>query len=196
MSERDLCAELVYICTKLGSEGPAFEPIIGSGPNSAMCHAVVTDRKIKRGDLVVVDFGCVVDGYRSDMTRTFGVGKIDPELVTVYQIVREAQELALRSLRAGINGKALDAIAREYITDKGYGEHFGHGLGHGIGLEVHEAPSASEHSKDNLAPGMTITIEPGIYLEGRGGVRIEDCCVVTENGFINLVSSAKDLIII
>ncbi len=196
MTEREAAAELLYICGRLGSEGPSFEPIIGSGPNGAMCHAVTSDRKLQNGDLVVVDFGCIVDGYCSDMTRTFGIGKIDAELLKIYDIVLEAQACALNGLAAGITCKALDALAREHIATAGYGEHFGHGLGHGFGLEVHEAPTASFRSEETLKSGMTVTIEPGIYLEGKGGVRIEDCCVVIETGHINLVTSPKDLVII
>ncbi len=196
MSEREVRAELLYICGRLGSDGPSFEPIIGSGPNGAMCHAVPSARRLQSGDLVVVDFGCLAGGYCSDMTRTFGVGRLDDELIRIYDIVRRAQALALDALRAGIGGKALDAVARDYITAAGYGEAFGHGLGHGFGLQIHEAPSTSLRSTDTLEAGMTITIEPGVYLEGKGGVRIEDCCVVTEEGCLNLVSSGKDLTII
>lgn len=196
MTEREVRAELLYICGKLGSDGPSFDPIIGSGPNGAMCHAVPSERRIQNGDMVVVDFGCMVDGYCSDMTRTFGVGKLDGELLKIYDIVREAQERALGALHAGIGGKALDTVARDLISAAGYGESFGHSLGHGFGLEIHEAPSASVRSTDTFVPGMTITIEPGIYLEGKGGVRIEDCCIVTEDGCINLVTSPKDLVII
>lgn len=196
MTEREAAAELLYLCGRLGSEGPSFEPIIGSGPNGAMCHAVISDRKLQNGDFVVVDFGCIVDGYCSDMTRTFGIGKLDAELLKIYDIVLEAQARALNGLAAGISCKELDALARDYIAGQGYGEHFGHSLGHGFGLEVHEAPTASFRSEETLQSGMTVTIEPGIYLEGKGGVRIEDCCVVTETGHINLVSAPKDLVII
>lgn len=196
MTEREVAAELQYLCGRLGSEGPSFETIIGSGPNGAMCHAVLSDRKLTSGDMVVVDFGCMVNGYCSDMTRTFGIGKIDAELMKIYNIVLAAQARALNGLSAGISCKELDALARDYIAGEGYGEHFGHSLGHGFGLEVHEAPTASFRSEETLKSGMTVTIEPGIYLEGKGGVRIEDCCVLTETGHINLVSSPKDLVII
>lgn len=196
MTEREAAAELLYLCGRLGSEGPSFDAIIGSGPNGAMCHAVVSDRKLQSGDLVVVDFGCVIDGYHSDMTRTFGIGSIDAELLQIYDIVREAQALTLDALRAGISARALDAVARDYIAARGYGERFGHGLGHGFGLQIHEAPTASARSEETLESGMTVTIEPGIYLEGKGGVRIEDCCVVREGGHSNLVTSPKELVIL
>ena len=196
MTEREIAARLNYICASLGSEAPSFDPIVGSGPNGAMCHAVPGQRKIAPGDLVVVDFGCVVDGYHSDMTRTFGVSRADAELVKAYAIVREAQLRCLDAIRAGITGAQLDGIARDYIAANGYGDCFGHGLGHGFGLEIHEPPRAGQSSEDVLEAGMTVTVEPGIYLEGKGGVRIEDCVVVTDTGCMNLVSSAKDLLFI
>ncbi len=196
MTEREVAARLNYICASLGSEAPSFDPIVGSGPNGAMCHAIPGERRLQKGDLVVVDFGCVVDGYHSDMTRTFGVGRIDDELVKIYDITLEAQNRCLDALHAGITGGWLDAVARDYIAAQGYGDCFGHGLGHGFGLEIHEPPRAGRESADVLEAGMTVTVEPGIYLEGRGGVRIEDCVVVTESGCINLVSSAKDLLFI
>lgn len=196
MTERQVVAELNYISGILGSEGPSFDPIVGSGPNGAMCHAVPGERRLQRGDLVVVDFGCTIDGYHSDMTRTFGVIEVDDAARRVYDIVLEAQQRALAAVKAGIGGREVDAVARDYIASQGYGEHFGHGLGHGFGLEIHEAPRAAMTSHDILEPGMTITIEPGIYLEGNYGVRIEDCCVVTKNGKINLVGSPKELLMI
>ncbi len=196
MTELEAVAELNYACSLLGSEEPSFDPIVGSGPNGAMCHAVPGERKLQAGDLVVVDFGCTFGGYRSDMTRTFGVGKISEELRRVYDIVREAQQRALDACKPGVSGAALDAAARDFIAAKGYGDCFGHGLGHGFGLEIHEAPSASMASKDVLRPGMTVTVEPGIYLEGKGGVRIEDCCVLTETGHLNLVHTPKELLIL
>ena len=196
MTERQVVAELNYLCSMLGSEGPSFDPIVGSGPNGAMCHAVPCDRKLQNGDLVVVDFGCIYNGYHSDMTRTFGVGNVNDELRCIYDIVLEAQLRALDAVKSGITGKELDAVARDYITEKGYGDCFGHGLGHGFGLEIHEAPRASVAGTQLLQAGMTVTIEPGIYLEGKGGVRIEDCVVITEEGKINLVASPKELVLI
>lgn len=193
MTELECVAELNYACAKQGSEGPSFDPIVGSGPNGAMCHAVPGNRRLQAGDLVVVDFGCIYHGYHSDMTRTFGVVEVSDELRKIYDITLEAQLKALEALKAGVSGKALDAIARDYIESFGYGKDFGHSLGHGFGLEIHEAPRASTTSCDEFVEGMTITVEPGIYLEGKGGVRIEDCCVVTKEGKINLVCSPKEL---
>ena len=193
MTERRVAAELEYICAKLGSEGPSFETIIGSGPNGAMCHAVPGERQLQEGDLVVVDFGCLYHGYHSDMTRTFAVGKVDPFAEEIYNIVREAQSRALDALKPGITGKELDAIARDYITEKGYGECFGHSLGHGFGLLIHEEPRASVTGDTVFEEGMTITIEPGIYIEDKFGVRIEDCCVVTKDGKLNFAHATKEL---
>lgn len=193
MTERRVAAELEYIAATLGSEGPSFETIVGSGPNGAMCHAVPGDRKLQHGDLVVLDYGCLYNGYHSDMTRTFAVGDVDDFAIGIYNIVRTAQAKALDALKPGITGKQLDAVARDYITEQGYGECFGHSLGHGFGLLIHESPRASVYGETAFEEGMTITVEPGIYIEGRLGVRIEDCCVVTKDGKLNLCSSTKEL---
>ena len=196
MSEKRVAAELIYLCGKLSSGGAAFPPIVASGPNGAMCHATPSDRQLQQGDLVVLDFGCTVDGYCSDMTRTIAIGKPGDEARRVYDIVLEAQRRALDALRPGISGRELDGVAREYITAQGCGEHFGHGLGHGFGLLIHEAPTANKNAQEPLEAGMTVTVEPGIYLPGRFGVRIEDCCVLTETGHTNLASTPKELIIL
>lgn len=196
MSEMELAAELTYIGAKNGSEAPSFDPIIAAGPNGAMPHAVPGQRKLQSGDLVTVDFGCMINGYHSDTTRTFAIGKVDDFSKEIYEIVKTAQQKTLDALKSGISGIALDAVAREYITAKGYGAQFGHGLGHGVGLEIHESPYARKDSKDTLLSGMTITIEPGIYVEGKCGVRIEDCCVVTDDGCLNLTGLTKELITI
>ena len=196
MTERDVEAELNYLCTKFGSEGPSFDPIVGSGPNGAMCHAIPGERKLQSGDLVVVDFGCIKDGYHSDMTRTFGVGNVDDELKKIYNIVKETQLACLGALKPGVSARELHMLAQDRISNAGYGECFGHGLGHGVGLLIHEAPSASAVSTDIFEEGMTITVEPGIYLEGHGGVRIEDCCVLTKDSFINFGTLPKELILV
>ncbi len=196
MTEKEATAELNYVCAKNGSEGASFDPIIAGGPNGAMPHAVPGERKLQKSDLVVTDFGCIADGYHSDMTRTFAVGSIDSESKEIYEIVKTAQQMALDALVNGVEGKTLDAVARDYIASKGYGAQFGHGLGHGFGLLIHEPPRASMTSVDTLTSGMTITVEPGIYVENKCGVRIEDCCVVSEEGHINLVSVTKELIVI
>lgn len=196
MSEMELAAELTYIGAKNGSEAPSFDPIIAAGPNGAMPHAVPGQRKLQSGDLVTVDFGCMINGYHSDTTRTFAIGKVDDFSKEIYEIVKTAQQKTLDALKSGISGIALDAVARDYITANGYGAQFGHGLGHGVGLEIHEPPYARKDSKDTLLSGMTITIEPGIYVEGTCGVRIEDCCVVTDDGCLNLTGLTKELITI
>lgn len=196
MTEKETVAELNYVCAKNGSDAPSFDPIVAAGPNGAMPHAVPGDRKLQKGDLVTADFGCMINGYHSDMTRTFAIGSIGEQSREIYEIVKTAQQMALDALKSGIHGKVLDAVARDYITQKGYGAQFGHGLGHGFGLEIHETPYARMFSVDTLMSGMTITIEPGIYVEGKCGVRIEDCCVVTDDGCINLVGVTKELITI
>ena len=196
MSEKRVAAELLYLCARLDSDGPAFPPIVGSGENGAMCHLSPGERQLQRGDLVVIDFGCTVDGYCSDMTRTVAIGQPDERQRQVYDLVRQAQQRALDALRPGITGRELDAVAREVIAAQGYGAYFGHGLGHGIGLQVHEGPTASQSAEESLQAGMTLTVEPGIYLPEQFGVRIEDCCVLTEKGHENLTATTKELIIL
>lgn len=196
MSERDAAVELEYLIRLGGAESVSFDTIVGSGENGAQCHALPSQRKFRHGDLVVLDFGSRVGGYCSDMTRTIAIGEPSKRLRQVYDIVLKAQFDALNALKPGITGKELDAHARNNIAAHGYAEYFGHGLGHGFGLEVHEAPTANPRSEEVLLPGMTITIEPGIYLPGEGGVRIEDCCVVTQDGAENFVNTPKELLII
>ncbi|MEL7608606.1 MAG: Xaa-Pro peptidase family protein [Bacillota bacterium] len=196
MCERDAAIELEYLIRRGGAESLSFDTIVASGENGAQCHALPSDRKFRHGDLVVLDFGSRVGGYCSDMTRTIAIGEPSKRLRSVYDIVLEAQLAALDALKPGMTGKELDASARDAIAKYGYAEYFGHGLGHGFGLEVHEAPTANPRSEDVLLPGMTITVEPGIYLPQEGGVRIEDCCALTQSGFQNLVSVPKELHII
>ncbi|MBR0157136.1 MAG: aminopeptidase P family protein [Clostridia bacterium] len=196
MTEIELRNELDYLLRKHGADENSFDTIVGSGPNGALCHAYPGQRKLENGDLVVIDFGARVGGYCSDMTRTIAIGEPCDELKKIYGIVLEAQLKALGILRPNMVASELDRCARDYITEKGYGECFGHGLGHGFGLEIHENPYANSRSNELLVPGSTITVEPGIYIEGLGGVRIEDCCVLTEDGFINLCRTPKELIVI
>ena len=196
MKETEVATELEYLLKKNGAEDKSFDTIVASGENGALCHAIPGDRTLCHGDMVVIDFGSKVNGYCSDMTRTIAIGEPCDELKKIYNIVLQAQLNALAALKPGITGGELDRIARDYITEHGYGENFGHSLGHGFGLEVHEAPAASKTSETVLTPGMTVTVEPGIYVEGLGGVRIEDCCILTEDGYINPVNSTKELIII
>ncbi len=196
LSEMDVKTELEYQLCKLGGEGPAFSSIVCSGPNTSKPHAEPGNRAIQKGDMVTMDFGCKIDGLCSDFTRTIAVGQPPEEMKIIYQIVLEANQKAFDAVKPGLVGREVDAVARAHITDKGYGGMFGHGLGHGVGLLIHEGPSVGMKSEDVLEAGHVITIEPGIYIAGLGGVRIEDMVVVTETGARNLASSRKDLIIL
>lgn len=193
MTEKQAALEIeVYLRRNCGVK-MAFDIIVASGINAALPHAQPTDRVIGSNDHVILDFGADIGGYRSDMTRTLIIGNPEPEILKIYNIVLEAQLKALCALRPGAAGKEIDRIAREHIEQNGYGKYFGHGLGHGVGLNIHEAPKLSEKSTDVLEPGMVVTVEPGIYLPGIGGVRIEDMVVITEDGMENLTSSPKYL---
>jgi Xaa-Pro aminopeptidase len=177
---------------ELGAE-PSFPTIVAAGPNGALPHAEPGERQIGRGELVVFDMGAKLDGYCSDGTRTFATGEPGEEARAVYGTVLEAQEAALAAVKAGAKAEDVDGVARELIAAAGHGERFGHGLGHGVGLEVHEEPRVSQRSEDVLAAGEVVTIEPGIYLPGRFGVRIEDLVIVTAEGYRNLSGLPKDL---
>jgi Xaa-Pro aminopeptidase len=196
MTELDVSNELEFFMRKLGASSSSFDTIVASGVRSALPHGVATDKVIELGDFVTLDFGAVYNGYISDTTRTLAVGEPSEKLKEMYQVVLDAQLLALEKVKPGMTGKEADAIARDYIASKGYGEAFGHSLGHGIGLEVHEGPGLSSRSEIVLEPGMIITIEPGIYLPNIGGVRIEDDALVTENGLEKLTHSTKELLIL
>jgi Xaa-Pro aminopeptidase len=191
-SERDVARAAEARIRELGAE-PSFPAIVAAGPNGALPHAEPGEREIARGDLVVFDMGAKLDGYCSDGTRTYAVGEAGEEAREVYEVVREAQLAALAAIEAGAGGEAVDAVAREAIEAAGHGKRFGHGLGHGVGLEVHEAPRLSHRSEDVLAAGEVVTVEPGIYLPGELGVRIEDLVVVAEGGHRNLSDLPKDL---
>jgi len=191
--ERDLAAEIIYLSMKSGAQN-AFDPIIASGPRSALPHGIASDRKIGKNEFVTVDMGCFLDGYPSDMTRTVVVGRANPKQREIYQLVHEAQARAIAAVKSGARCSDVDAVARDYITGAGYGDNFTHGLGHGLSLEVHGRPTVSKISKTVLKPGMVVTIEPGIYIDGFGGVRIEDDVLVTENGCEVLNRTPKDLI--
>jgi Xaa-Pro aminopeptidase len=175
---------------------PSFPAIVAAGPNGALPHAEPGEREIGRGELVVFDMGAQLDGYCSDGTRTFATGDPGEEAIAVYEVVREAQQASLDAIKAGVKGEDVDKVARGVIDAAGHGDRFGHGLGHGVGLEVHEAPRLSLRSEDVLARGEVVTVEPGIYLPGKLGVRIEDLVVVTEDGLRNLSSLPKDLQIV
>ena len=178
---------------ELGAEGPAFPAIVASGPNAALPHHEASGREIGAGELVIVDMGAIVDGYCSDCTRTFAAGEPSGEGAEVYELVRSAQEAALAAVAPGVRGRDADAVARAAIAEAGHGEHFGHGLGHGVGIEVHEPPRLSRQSDDTLEAGDVVTVEPGVYLPSRLGVRIEDLVAITAGGARNLSSLEKTL---
>ena len=180
--EYEVAAEVEYAMRKQGSYGTAFETIVASGSCSAFPHGSCSDKKIREGDLVVVDVGATYKFYRSDMTRTLVAGKPSEKQKKLYQTVKTAQEKAFEAMKANVKAKDVDGVARKIIADAGYGEYFVHNLGHGVGLEVHEPPTLSPDSKDTLAVGNVVTVEPGIYLVGYGGVRIEDTVLVQKNG--------------
>lgn len=196
MTEIQVANELERFLKTKGATAMSFETIVASGVRSSMPHGVASDKVIEDGDIVTLDFGCYYKGYSSDMTRTFAVGSVDPKLEEIYHIVLEAHEIVNRHAKAGMTGKEIDALARDYITEKGYGEYFGHSLGHGLGLNVHELPGVNFRNEEPIAAGAVITNEPGIYIDGLGGVRIEDDLLVTDTGVISLNKSPKHLIII
>lgn len=191
--EAEVAWRLETLFRELGAEGPSFETIVAAGPRAALAHAVPGERRIGRGELVVIDLGARYHGYCSDMTRTVAVGTVDEQQREVYEVVLQAQMAGLAAARPGVDSRTVDAAARDVITEAGYGEAFGHGTGHGVGLEIHELPFVSRRRGAKLAPGMVHTVEPGIYLEGRLGVRIEDTVVVTEDGCRRLTLSPKHL---
>jgi Xaa-Pro aminopeptidase len=178
---------------ELGAAGPAFPTIVAAGENGALPHHEASSREIRDGELVIIDMGAIVDGYCSDCTRTFATGELDDEAAGVYELVRSTQELALAAVGPGVSGVDADAASRAPIAAAGHGEHYGHGLGHGVGIEVHEAPRLSQRSEDTLEAGDVVTVEPGVYIPGRLGVRIEDLVTVTADGVRNLSSVDKGL---
>ncbi|WP_339146819.1 MULTISPECIES: Xaa-Pro peptidase family protein [unclassified Sutcliffiella] len=196
LTELDVSNELEFFMRKQGAVSSSFDIIVASGYRSALPHGVASDKVIGKGEFVTLDFGAYYKGYNSDITRTLAVGEPSEELKTIYDIVLEAQLRGMRGIKAGMTGREADALTRDYITEKGYGEYFGHSTGHGLGMEVHEGPSLSVKSETVLEPGMIVTVEPGIYVAGLGGVRIEDDTIVTETGNETLSFSTKELIIL
>lgn len=182
LREREVAAEIEYAMRRMGSEGTAFDTIVASGVRSAYPHGWCTDRKIERGDLVVLDIGAKYQNYRADLTRTVTVGNPSSKQVRIHEVVREAQDRAFQSVRAGVKACDIDAVARGLIEREGYGEYFVHSLGHGIGLDVHEPPRLNPETKDKLRVGNVVTVEPGIYIIKFGGVRIEDTALVRKGG--------------
>lgn len=195
MSERELALRLEFIMRENGAQQTAFDLIVAAGENCSLPHYQPGDRVLRAGDLLLFDIGAKCDWYCADMTRVFSVGKASPEAEKIYETVLAANKAGIAAVQAGASGKAVDAAARDLIAASGHKEHFGHGLGHGVGLEVHEGPHLSPMSKDTLRSGMTVTVEPGIYLPGFGGVRIEDLVVVTDSGCDVLTTFPKERLI-
>ncbi len=195
-TETEIMLDMEFFMRSEGSEGVAFDFIVVSGINSSLPHGVPTDKKIENGDFITMDFGAVVNGYRSDMTRTVAVGGVSEKQKTVYETVLRAQQAALDSIKSGVKCCEVDKTARDLINSAGFEGCFGHGLGHSVGLDIHESPACNTRDETLLESGMIMTVEPGIYLENEFGVRIEDMVYVTDNGFINLTESPKNLIVL
>lgn len=191
--EADLAASLEFEMRTRGSSEPAFDVIVAARANGSLPHAIPGRTRTAKGQPLLIDWGATVGGYRSDMTRTFSLGRWSKAMREIYEVTLEAQLSAIEAIGPGVRCAEVDAAARDIIDDAGYGDRFGHGLGHGVGLDIHESPRLARGSEDVLEPGMVVTVEPGIYLPGVGGVRIEDLVVVTERGRRNLSSLPKDL---
>ncbi|MFW3540966.1 M24 family metallopeptidase [Staphylococcus caprae] len=194
MSEREIKALLESKMLELGADGPSFDTIVASGYRGALPHGVASDKLIEKGDMITLDFGAYYRGYCSDITRTFAVGEPDPKMKEIYNIVLSSQIKAIDEIRPGMTVQEADALSRDYIDAHGYGQEFGHSLGHGIGLDIHEGPLLSKNSTGELQVNNCVTIEPGIYVDGLGGVRIEDDILITENGCDVFTKCTKDLI--
>lgn len=194
VKEIEIANELEFFMRRQGATSSSFDTIVASGWRSALPHGVASTKEIASGELVTLDYGALYNGYCSDITRTVAVGEIDDQLKEIYDIVLEANKRGVQEIKPGMTGKEADAVTRDYITEKGYGKNFGHSTGHGLGLEVHEAPTLSSRSKQVLKPGMVVTVEPGIYIPGVGGCRIEDDIVITESGNERLTFATKELI--
>ena len=195
-TEKEIALDMEFYLRQLGSEGVSFDFIVVSGKNSSLPHGVPTDKKIENGDFVTMDFGAVYGGYRSDMTRTVAVGQATDEQRHIYETVIKAQEIAFKQIRPGAVCKDVDKAARDLIDGAGYKDCFGHGLGHSVGIEIHEDPAFNTRCETILESGMVITVEPGIYLENKFGVRIEDMIIVDGVSFENITKSPKELIIL
>ncbi|HIT33480.1 MAG TPA: aminopeptidase P family protein [Candidatus Faecousia intestinigallinarum] len=196
MTEKELCAELIYCLFRNGADGLSFDPIVVSGPNTSLPHGVPGDRKIQEGDFITMDFGVLYRGYCSDMTRTVALGYATEEMKTVYNTVLQAQLAGIAATRAGVTGRSIDEAARKVIADAGYGDYFGHGYGHSLGLEIHENPGCNHAGTVEMQENMVCSAEPGIYLPGKFGVRIEDVVIFKEGGCEDITNSPKELMIV
>ena len=196
VTEKEIAAKLTYLMLRAGAENVSFDPIVLFGPNTSMPHGVPGDRKLQKGDFVTMDFGCVYRGYCSDMTRTVAYGFVTEEMRAVYETVLAAQKAGIAAAKASATGAEVDAAARSIIEKAGYGPYFGHSFGHGVGVEIHESPNASPTNKNPLGAGAVISAEPGIYLPGRFGVRIEDVLFLTEDGAEDITLAPKELLIL
>ena len=196
VTEKEIAARLQYLMLHYGASDMSFDPIVVSGPNGSLPHGVPSEREIRSGEFVTMDFGCVYGGYCSDMTRTVAVGSVTEEMGRVYRTVLAAQKAGIAAAKAGVTGKAVDAAARAVIEEAGYGEYFTHSFGHGVGVEIHEAPNAASSNETPLPAGAVISAEPGIYIPGKLGVRIEDVILITPEGCRNLTKAPKDLIVL
>ncbi len=196
MTEREIAARLVYELLRRGGERTSFDPIVAAGPNGSIPHAVPGDRAVEAGSFITMDFGCVVDGYCSDMTRTVALGRPTEEMEVVYDLVLAAQRAGIAAAKAGVPGKEVDAAARQVLAGGGYGEFFTHSFGHSLGVEIHETPSASSSETRPLPAGAVLSAEPGVYIPGRFGVRIEDVLIIREEGCEDITASPKNLIVL
>ncbi|MEA1986059.1 MAG: Xaa-Pro peptidase family protein [Candidatus Marinimicrobia bacterium] len=196
ITEKEIASKISYYSKIMGDNEDSFAPIVASGLNGSKPHHTPSDKKIANNEFITMDFGAVYNGYHGDMTRTIFIGDPDEKQKEIYNIVSKAQMLGIENVKPGISGKELDSLARDYITDKGYGEYFGHGLGHGIGLVVHAEPRVSQKNKNPMQVNNVITIEPGIYIPKWGGIRIEDDVIVTKNGYEVISKSPKELTIL
>ena len=196
VTEKEIAAKLTYLMLRSGAENVSFDPIVLFGPNTSMPHGVPGERTLQKGDFITMDFGCIYRGYCSDMTRTMAFGFVTDEMRTVYETVLAAQKAGIAAARAGVSGAEVDKAARDIIESAGYGAYFGHSFGHGVGVEIHESPNASPTNPNPLPAGAVISAEPGIYLPGRFGVRIEDVLFLTEDGAENITLAPKELTIL
>jgi Xaa-Pro aminopeptidase/Xaa-Pro dipeptidase len=196
MTEREIGLELEFFMKKLGASSLSFPSIVASGVRSSLPHGIATEKIVNTGEFLTLDYGCVYEGYCSDMTRTLVIGEPTEKMLEIYNVVLEAQERALKAFKPGVPAIEVDKVARDYITEKGYGSYFGHGLGHGVGRQIHEAPTVGYRNTKELQAGMVVTDEPGIYMPNFGGVRIEDLLLIKEDGIEILSKSPKQLICI